>query len=275
MVWAIALAVVLLLSPVRAYAIEGENDAKVSQESPGNNLDETAVIQKIDDLEETIIAQNGTIQTLLSTINVTLSDIKRQTEPQKEESKKEGEKDTEDYLIGIQKSLDNISSQLESPVEQEQKSVTRAGNTSFVAYTNVSPTGSYATYANGLIPRLKWDEHYCFLQDTSSSYVFIWGKSLEYSDTNTFTGNSCRYVRWFYHSQSVGYQTESGTADVSVSTNGHVVLSDLALYPMLTETEHHAFRMEVAFYACVALVIRTLHHVWRFTLRNGNGTMAD
>lgn len=271
MVWALVLATILLLSPTYAYAAEDVSTETSTQVV----VDTESLEQQILDLKIENQRQLDNIQTLVSTMNVTLSNIERYLEPKPEEKKDPEAKDTEDYLIGIQKSLDNISAQLETPQEQEQKSVTRTASYNFVAYQNVSPTNQYASYASGLIPRLRWSEHYVFLQDTSSSYVMVYGDTLEYSGNNTFTGTSCRYVRWYYSNQTVGYLTESGTADVSVSTSGHVVLSDLATYPMLEGTEQHSLRVEVAFYACVAIVIRTLHHVWRFTLRNGNGTMAD
>lgn len=271
MVWALVLVTVLLLSPTCVYAADDVSTEKPTQVV----VDTESLEQMILDLKLENQRQLDSIQTLVSTMNVSLSNIEQYLEPKPEEKKSPGEKDTEDYLISIDEKLSDISSKMAVPEEQEQKSVTRAASFNFVAYQNVSPTNQYACYASGIIPRMRWSEHYVFLQDTSSSYVMVYGDSLEYSGNNTFTGTSCRYVRWYYSNQTVGYLTESGTADVSVSTSGHVVLSDLATYPMLEGTEQHCIRVEVAFYACVALVIRTLHHVWRFTLRNGNGTMAD
>lgn len=268
MVWAIALLLVLLM-PGYAFA-EPATEAQVSQ------VDTTQLEESLERLKELETEQGttlSTIETTLTSINNRMDEQQREQEQQEKDA--EGDKTTEDYLIDVTQTLDAISGKLDAPEQQEQTSLTRAQSFDIVAYSNVSPTGAYATYASGLIPRMKWDDHYVFVQDTSSSYTLIWGSDLAYTDTNTFAGSQCVYVRWFYSGSSSGYLTESGTADVSVSTAGHVVLSDLARYPMLEGTEQHAFRVEVAFYVCVALVIRTLHHVWRFTLRNGNGTMAD
>lgn len=272
MVWSVALVAVLLLSPTYVYAAE---DVSTVQPAQTIQVDNSALEGQILDLKTELQRQNDTITTLLSTIEVTLSNIERYTEPKPEEKKSKDEKDTEDYLISIDEHLSDIGSKLGEPEIQEQKSVSRAQSFNFVCYGNAPSTGTYTLYAAGLLPKMRWDEHYCFFQDTSSSYTIVWGDNLEYSGNNTFAGTSCRYVRWYYSGQQYGYQTESGTGDISISTSGHVVLSDLANYPMLEGSEQHSLRMEVAFYACVALVIRTLHHVWRFTLRNGNGTMAD
>ena len=77
MVWAVALVAVLLLSPASAYAAE---DVSTEQPAQTITVDNSALEGQIMDLKTELQRQNETIASLLSTIEITLSNIERYKE---------------------------------------------------------------------------------------------------------------------------------------------------------------------------------------------------
>lgn len=211
-------------------------------------VDQTPLIVKIDEIVEIL-----------------------QEEFREDETEQEPSEDVRtelDVLESIEGKMDDLKPS-EAPEIESQEPVggTRAPVT-FTAYANVSPTGTYATYAAGYLPRVGFDQHYVYVQDTSSSYTFVWGDLSK--SGNSISGSDCNWVRWYYVSQGTGYLMQSGTGQVTVDTNSHVVLSDLDGWPML-DGNADSLRKEVGFYAVVALAVYCLHHVWSFVLRNHDG----
>lgn len=183
------------------------------------------------------------------------------------ESVREDKTQEQETLEHIDETLGTIQLQLvpEEVVIQEQEPMAASvAALQWVAYANVSPTGTYANYAIGYLPRMGYGEHYVFLQDTSSSYVMAWG-ALKQLDGTTI-GGSAKWVRWYFQSNAVGYRMESGENDVTVSTAGHVVMSDLDGWPMLAVNDE-LLRREVAFYAVTACCLFVLAGVLGFTVR--------
>lgn len=166
-----------------------------------------------------------------------------------------------DYLASIDAKLDGLEPE-EVEIEQQESKAAVSINT-FTAYQNVSPTGAYASYAKGLLPKVGFNEHYCFLQDSNSSYVFVWG---DLQNGNSITGTDVSWVRWYYANNSVGYVEEFGGGDVTIQPNSHVILTDLGNHPML-DANDELFRKEVGYYAVVAVAIFSLVSVWSFVVR--------
>lgn len=173
-----------------------------------------------------------------------------------------------DYLSSIDDKLTQIYG--ESDVSEAEQQPVRAESVQFVAYANASPSGTYYNYSQGLMPRLGLNDHYVYLQDTQSSYVFAYG-SFDYDEeTKTFTGQEITWVRWFNQGAGLGYRVETGQSEVSVTCRDYMVLSDLGDWPLIISDEMP--RREVMIYAVVAIAIYSLHSVWSYTLRNRNGT---
>ena len=168
-----------------------------------------------------------------------------------------------DYLKSIDEKLSDVIASGEEPEIQVQQTMLAASSLSFSSWSNVSPTGAYATYAAGMLPRVGFGQHYVFMQDSSSSYVFIWG-DLAY-DGQFFTGDA-DYVRWYYAGQGTGYVMESGSGSVTAAAGSYVVMSDLGGYPLL-DAQGDLLRKEVTYYAMVALCVFSLAHVWLFCIR--------
>lgn len=266
MVWAVILSALLVFvaNPQMAYAEPDTEGVEQSDESDSGNVgtvDVSGVVDSVDNLHTDLVgletAQNVMLQTIID-----------QTKP---EEKTEGDKDELDYLISIDSKLDTIASE---PVReiQAQEALAAVSVNSFVAYANVATNNTYASYAIGMLPRVGYGEHYCFVQDTSSSYVFVWG-DLELRDARTIAGSDVNWVRWYYGGNTIGNVTEYGSGNVTVSAGQHVISSDLGNWPMLPESAD-TIRKELGFYACVAVVLWSLAAVWRFTLRMRNG-VAD
>ena len=183
------------------------------------------------------------------------------------EDVKTGIEDVKDSVNGVSSQVDGLLVQGADP---EPAPVERlaASNSSltFNVYSHVSPTGTYATYAKQTIPKMGWDDDYVYFQDTSSSYVLVYGP-LVYKSAGTFTGSGCHYVRWYYSGAGTGYLVQSGVADVVVNVGGYEVLSNLGGYPLLDDGIT-LLRQEVCFYALVAVVLYCLRSAWSFLLRN-------
>lgn len=240
MVWAVVL-LLLLYSPTLALA----EDVQTVETVP-------------------VVNESYVIEQKLDTINQTLTDGFREMN---EVSEPKGQDDSDlelETLNSIDSKLTQIVGEQTTAGLMEQAPLAASASHAFVAYANMSPTSAYANYAVGLLPKLKWDEHYVLVQDTSSSYTFVWGELV--NENNTIAGEGS-YVRWYYTGNAQGYREERGSGSVSVTPNGYTVLSDLGEYPMVGGSEELQ-RREVGFYALVAVVIFVLHSVWRFVLRN-------
>lgn len=178
----------------------------------------------------------------------------------------EGEDGTSsDRTVELLSSIDEQLVTISGNTSQDVKSVdalAASRDVSVMAYANAPSTGTYATYAAGMLPGVAWDEHYCFVQDSQSSYLFCWG-DLSY-DSGSWVGQGS-WVRWYYSGTSRGYVMESGEGHLSVSANGYCVLSDLGGYPALDSGEQ--LRKEVGFYAVVAVALHCLSAVWGFLVR--------
>ena len=218
----------------------------------------------IERLRSTVDSQRTELVTHLQTIELLMTPV---PEPEKTVEKKDEKSDELKQLEKIGEQLENIQTVLTPEVveveEQKPLSATKATVT-FTAYSNVNPTNQYAQYSVGLLPRLGFGEHYIFLQDTSSSYVFLYG-DLRKTDTNSFSGNA-KFVRWYYVNNVNGYVQEYGNGTVIVNTSGHVIMSDLDDRPMLA-VGSELLRREVGFYALTACCIFCLATVLGFCVR--------
>ena len=212
------------------------------------------VRDSVDGERSEVVGHLQTIEKLLDTE----SDVKSVEDEEKSDETKELEKIGK-RLEGIQETLVTTGEEIE---EQKPLSGSKAA-ASFSAYANVSPTNQYALYAEGFMPRMGYKDHYVFLQDTSSSYVLVWG-SLDKSGSN-ITGNA-NWVRWYYQNNASGFVQESGSGNVTINPSGHVVLTDLDGYPMLG-VENELLRKELGYYGLVAVCVYSLFHVLGFTLR--------
>lgn len=256
MVWALVIIITLMLSPTLALAEDGV-------------MTETHPVAEVDTSEvEGLNRLNQTVETQLQQINDKLDAEARERETEKQLEEIESVSNPQEQQLQVLTNIDNtlteISGRDESVQLMAQEPLLAASSHAFVAYANVSPTGTYAQYAIGMLPRVAWKEHYVFLQDTSSSYVFMWGDLTE-ADDNTISGSG-RYVRWYYSGNQYGYLTEDGEGSISATLNSHVVLSDLGTHPILGD-ELPLLRREVALYAVAAVVIFSLASVWTFTVR--------
>lgn len=253
--WATLSAVVfVLVFSCTAFATESE---EVSQEQNGVEVSQE---QKLDrDMLETI-----------DRIDNKLTNIQRELESEEAEEE-EGKESPE--LVELQHINESIGILIEQnagePLPEAQEPLRANGRFVSVAYANVSPTGSYATYAAGVLPKLGWNDDYVFWQESSQSYVFAWG-DLSYS-SQTFTGDNVRWLRWYWAGQSQGYVLEEDSGSLSLSSAGYTVLSNLSDYPTLVNSSEQ-IRREVMLYAVVTAAVFSLHHVWTYCIRNRNGT---
>lgn len=218
-------------------------------------------------VETQLETQRYELQQKLTSIETLLTPVE---EVEKVEEKKEEKSDEVKLLESLNETVSGLAKSEVVEIEEQQPVQQTRAATSFTAYTNVSPTGTYAQYAIGYLPRVGYGEHYCFLQDTSSSYTFAWG-DLAKSGSN-ISGNA-KWVRWYYTS-NYNYVMQSGEGSVTISPDNHTVMSDLDGWPMLGDGTD-AMRKEVGFYAVVALCIFSLASVLNFTLRVRAAIVAE
>lgn len=252
MVWAVMLCVLLVCStPCVAIAEDVLPDSGVVVEDvePVPSQDVTSAL---DSLRHDLLVSNDVQTQKLDTLI-------EQTKPETPVTINDM---TElDYLASIDAKLDGLAPD-EVEIEQQESRAAVSINT-FTAYQNVSPTGAYASYAKGMLPKVGFNQHYCFLQDSNSSYVFVWG---DLRNGNSITGTNVIWVRWYYANNNVGYVEEFGGGDVTISPNNHVILTDLGNHPML-DANDELFRKEVGYYAVVTVALFSLVSVWGFVVR--------
>lgn len=253
----------LVAGPARALADETEPVQPV-QSTPDYSTRLDTLSGDVERLRQTVEGQRSEIVTHLITMETLMTPL---PEPVETVEKKEEKSEETKQLEKIGEQLESIQKELTPEVveveEQKPVSATKATVT-FTAYGNANPTNQYAQYSIGLLPRLGYGEHYIYLQDTSSSYVFVYG-DLRRTDTNSYSGNA-KYVRWYYVNNVNGYVQENGSGNVIVSTAGHVVMSDLEDRPMLA-VGSELIRREVGFYALTACSIFCLASVLGFCVR--------
>lgn len=255
----------LLAVSVPSYAIAEPDDAEEDSEvvtyttAPDYSTRLDTIAFSVQNVRDSVDGERSEVVGHLQTIeNLLDDDVKSVEGDEKSEETKELEKIGK-RLEGIQETLVTTGEEIE---EQKPLSGTKAA-ASFTAYANASPSNQYALYAEGFMPRMGYKDHYIFLQDTSSSYVLVWG-SLE-KNGSSYSGNA-NWVRWYYQNNVNGYVQESGNGSVNVNPSGHVVLTDFEGYPMLG-VENELFRKELGYYALVAVCVYSLFHVLGFTLR--------
>lgn len=246
MVWALVLARLFcaLFAPHIAYAEEVEE--KQPQQVVVDNSGLKEDLQKID--QDLIVRLDAVNRKLDVMNNVENSD----------------ENPELDQLISIDEHLTQIVGENTSAGLMAQEPLRASGSATFTAYANVSPTGQWATYAESLLPKVAWDEHYVFLQDTSSSYVMVYG-DLEVTNNGEISGTG-KWVRWYYSGTATGYRVDTGNGNVGIYANSLTILSDLGDYPILGDGSD-GLRREVMYYALVAVAVFSLYHVWHFCIR--------
>lgn len=273
MLLAASLAILVGGSP--ALATESE-DVESVPETTVRNVDYSSRLDTIDqhvkDVSSTyeggkneLVQHLLTIETYLKPVPVTVVEPVQEDDEEKKSPETEQLEKVEKSLEGIDKRLESIGKAIEPEIEQieEQKplAATKAG-VSVTAYSNVPPTGTYAEYAKGMLPRAEYGDHYCYLQDASSSYVMVYG-NLHLSGGN-ITGTG-KWVRWYYSGNQIGYVTEQGEGNVTINPNSHVVVSDLGNYPMFESNE--LLRKEIGFYALVGVSVFCVASVLGFCIR--------
>lgn len=218
----------------------------------------------IERLRQSVEGQRSEVVTHLITMETLMTPL---PEPVETVEKKEEKSDETKALEKIDERLQDIQKEIAPEVVEieEQDSLAKARATvTFTAYANVNPTNQYAQYSIGLLPRLSYGEHYIYMQDTSSSYVFIYG-DLRKTDTNSYSGTG-KFVRWYYVNNVNGYVQENGEGNVIVSTANHVIMTDMDDRPMLA-VGSELLRREVGFYALTACCIFCLASVLGFCVR--------
>lgn len=230
---------------------------------------------QLDYLGQLLANQNDLLREVKTSNNELLALLVADThEGEDVETDKDEEPSEEVRLLEhIDDSLSELTGTVREDEQEIQYNLDRAAQQTFVCYGNVSPTGTYASYAAGFIPRLGWSDHYVFLQDTNGSYVMVMGR-LTSPDANTIVGDGCSWIRWYY-SGSNGYVVERGSGDVSVTLNNHMVCSDLPNWPLLGDASVELQRRELMFYAIVATVWACLAVVWRFGLRMRTSVVSE
>lgn len=256
-------ALALVAGPSRALADEVE-PVQTVQSSIDYSTRLDTLSGDIERLRGTVDSQRTELVTHLQTIELLIAPESQTVET---EVKKEEKSDETKQLEKIDERLEGIQKELAPEVveieEQQPVGGTRAAIT-FTGYANANPTNQYAQYSIGMLPRLGYGEHYVYMQDTSSSYVFVYG-DISRSASNTYVGRA-KYVRWYYQNNTTGYVQETGQGDVTINTAGHVVMSDLDDRPMLA-VGNELLRKEVGFYALVAVSVYCLASVLGFVVR--------
>lgn len=259
--WAVLASLVfVLVFSTQALAEESESIGPDEVSVTDSSYDDKPIRDRLDGL-------TGHVETIGEKLDqlIAIQTPKKETEARAPESEELAELKSINENIGILIEQNN-----QDPDAPKQSESLRASTITSVAYGNVSPTTQYATYASNVLPKLGWSDHYVFWQDGQQSYVMAWG-DLVY-ENRTFTGSGCNYLHWYWQSQQAGYVVESGTANISVSSAGYTVLSDLDVWPALPNTGSEVMRREIMLYAVVAVAAASLSCVWGYTLRNRNGT---
>lgn len=262
MVWALIIAFCLSVTPGVAIAetvdvTDGEGNI-VGQQEVSQEMVNPVPDVDLEPIGESLNKLNGT----MSDVNTGIGEVSGKLD--KLDDVKDGLDDVSEKLEGVSSKVDGL---IVSNAEPDPQPVQKLGASpqTFTAYANVSPSGSYASYARQLIPKMGWSDDYVFLQDTSSSYVLVWG-DLDYKSAGTITCSDAKFARWYYSGTSAGYLMQSGSGKVTVNLGNYVVLSTCGEYPLLDDGTT-LFRQEVAFYAVCAALLFSLRSITDFLLR--------
>lgn len=232
----------LFALPVNAMAVDEtvKDDKEIVVQ-----VDNKEVAESVDSLNKTIGEVSGKLDKL-NDVNSKLTEI--------------------DSGIGtVDGKLDTL---LMQGAEPEIKAVERVSGTNLnlTAYGNVSPTNQFAEYAKNIIPKMGWNDDYVYIQDSSSSYVLVYG-NLDYHSSGVFEGSDCTYTRWYYSGTGSGYLCQSGLANIRISVGDYVVLSTMGNYPLL-DNGFTLFRQECCYYVTAAVILFCLRSCFAYVTRN-------
>lgn len=254
MVWALILSL-LLLCPVTALA---EEEGQVS------------VVAAPDPIEEKLDGIDQSIDDGFRTLQQTLQDHYQQESNKQELDAIDDDSDRQlELLSNIDTNVTKLVAESETGVAESLPLESRAVSQQFVCYASSPVSGTYYQYALGMAEKVGFEDNYCFIQDSQSSYVFVFG-SIESDGNGTLTGDDCEWHRWYNAGLNQGWVHQSGNGQISVTTQGYTIFSDLEWWPSLPSSE--PLRREVMLYALVAVTVFILDSVWSYTLRNRNGT---
>lgn len=223
-----------------------------------------------DPVEERLESIDQHISDGFRDLQQTLQDQHLQEEQQQELDRIDNDSSRElDLISNIDTNVSRIVEDGDSSVPESEPVLTRDNLHTFVCYGHSPTSNNYYQYALGLMPKVGWNDHYCFIQDTQGSYVFTYG-DLVSDGSGTITGSDCTWHRWYNGGMNVGWVHETGSGGVSITTQGYTIYSDLDWYPTIPSDE--ILRREVMWYAVVGVAVVSLHLVWSYCLRNRNGT---
>lgn len=216
-----------------------------------------------DDKEIVVQVDNKEVAESVESLNKTIGEVS---------GKLDKLNDVNTQLTEIDSGISTVDGKLDTLLiqgaEPEIKAVERVSgvNLNFTAYCNVSPTNQYSEYARNVIPKMGWNDDYVFLQDSSSSYVLVYG-DIDYYSSGVFEGTDCTYTRWYYSGTGTGYIQQSGMANIRISVNDYVVLSTLGDYPLL-DNGFTLFRQECCYYVTAAVILFCLRSCFAYVTRN-------
>lgn len=238
MVWALIIALALAAP---AYADDG---IEVIAEQGGSGQDPPVVEVSNDNTQESTDEKDDA------------SKVYEDSERDRSDAEKSSKDERLLRTVEDEKAPNEIST--EEPVV---KALGDRASVNFTAYGNMSPSSTYALYAEGLLKEVAQDESYCLVQDSNASYAFVVGKA---DSLSSFS--DARWWRW-YSTTGYGWRLERGSGSASVNAGAYQVISNLEGYPSLVTEVQELTRREVMLYALVTACVFSLVHVWAFCIR--------
>lgn len=259
---AASVAALCAATPRQTLAVEPETN------TTEQTIDVSSITERLTTIDVDMNINSNQEQDKLRSIDQSLSDMRDELTP------KDG-KSTNDYLSSIEDKLSQVAGNTsqEQLLDAPPLNRTRAGIT-FVCYANAPASGTYYNYASGYLQQMEYGDDYVFLQDSTSSYVLVFGQ-LSQIDSNTISGDNVKFCRWYYSNNNVGYLMETGQNNITISTNNHVVLSSIPKWPAMMSANDEVFRKEVGFYALVLVSCSVLRDVWSFLVRMRSASVPD
>ena len=151
--------------------------------------------------------------------------------------------------------------------EQGQEEQTELEVFALTGKYNGTISDTYLDYFEGIVEKLRPDEHYVIWRSGQYSYTMCWGEDIELE--GTYFSGIAQSVVVFRSSDSYSndWYVEWGSDSVSLSASDLFVYSDLGMFPTVERGMKHGESMALAFGLATAFVFVLVHSIFNYIVK--------
>ena len=132
---------------------------------------------------------------------------------------------------------------------------------------NGTISDTYLDYFEGIVEKLRPNEHYVIWRSGQYAYTMCWGEDIELEGTYfSGTADSCVLFR-SSDSYNADWFVDWGTDELALSASDLFVYSDLGMFPTVERGMKHGESMALAFGLATAFVFVLVHSIFNYIVK--------